>query len=76
MGRTQRIMNKLSSLTLSDNTNQRRIEEKTEDIKNQVVEQIKQLTVYVLQLDESTDVSSCAHFMVQCYTKLFTIFLF
>ena len=57
-------VNKLSSLSLSDNTVQRRIEEMSEDIKNQVVEQIKQSPIYVLQLDESTDVSSCAQLMV------------
>ena len=57
-------VNKLSSLSLSDNTVQRRIEEMSEDIKNQVVEQIKQSPIYVLQLDESTDVSSCAQRMV------------
>ena len=55
---------KLSSLSLSDNTIQRRIQEMSDDIKNQVVEQIKQSPSYVLQLDESTDVSSCAQLMV------------
>ena len=57
-------MKKISSLSLSDNTVQRRIEEMSEDIKNQVVEQIKQSPFYVLQLNESTDVSSCAQLMV------------
>ena len=51
---------KLSSLSFSDNTVQRRIRKMSEDIKNQIVEQIKQSPIYVLQLDESTDVSSCA----------------
>ena len=55
---------KLSSLSLSDNTIQRRIQEMSDDIKNQVVEQIKQSPGYVLQLDKSTDVSSCAQLMV------------
>ena len=55
---------KLSSLSLSDNTVQRRIEEMSENIKNQVVEQINQSPFCVLQLDESTDVSSCAQLMV------------
>ncbi|KAI6658139.1 Protein ZBED8-like [Oopsacas minuta] len=36
----------------------------SEDIKNQVVEQIKQSPIFVLQLDESTDVSSCAQLMI------------
>ncbi|KAI6659872.1 zinc finger BED domain-containing protein 5-like [Oopsacas minuta] len=42
----------------------RRIQEMSEDIKNQVVEQIKQSPIFVLQLDESTDVSSCAQLMI------------
>ena len=57
-------VNKVSSLSLSDNTVHRRIEEMSEDIKNQVVEPIKQSPIYVLQLDESTDVSSSAQLMV------------
>ena len=36
----------------------------SEDIKNQVVEQIKQSPIFVLQLDDSTDVSSCVQLMV------------
>ena len=55
---------KLSSLSISDNTVQRRIQEMSKDIKNQVVEQIKQSPIFVLQLDESTDVSSCAQMMI------------
>ena len=55
---------KLSSLSISDNNVQRRIQEMSEDIKNQVVEQIKQSPISVLQLDESTDVSSCAQLMI------------
>ena len=55
---------KLSSLSISENTVQRSIQEMSEDIKNQVVEQIKQSPIYVSQLDESTDVSSCAQLMI------------
>ncbi|KAI6649927.1 hypothetical protein LOD99_6291 [Oopsacas minuta] len=36
----------------------------SEDIENPVVEQIKQSPILVLQLDESTDVSSCAQLMI------------
>ena len=57
-------VNKLSSLSLSDNTVERRMEEMSEDLKNQVVVEIKQSPIYVLQLDESTNVSFCAQFMV------------
>ena len=35
-----------------------------ENIKNQVVKQIKQSLIFVLQLDESIDVSSCAQLMI------------
>ena len=42
---------KLSSLSLFDNTVQRRIEEMSKDIMNQVMEKIKQSPFYVLQLD-------------------------
>ena len=54
---------KLSSLSISGNTVQRRIQEMSEDVKDQVVEQIKHQS-FVLQLDESTDVSSCAQLMI------------
>ncbi|KAI6649935.1 protein ZBED8-like [Oopsacas minuta] len=58
------VVKKLSSLSISDNNVQRRIQEMSEDIKNQVVEQIKQSPIFVLQLDEPTDVSSCAQLMI------------
>ena len=53
---------KLNSISLSDNTVQRRIYDLSEDIKIQVVEQIKEAPTgwFCLQLDESTDVASCA----------------
>ena len=51
---------KLNVLSLSDNTVQRRISLMSEDIKNQVIDQMKSAGSFALQLDESTDVSSCA----------------
>ena len=47
-------VNKLNALSISDNTVQRRIVDMADDIKSQIC----------LQLDESTDVSSCAQLIV------------
>ena len=47
-------------LSLSDNTVQRRISLMSEDIQNQVIDQMKSAGSFALQLDESTDISSCA----------------
>ena len=57
---------KLNNISLSDNTVQSRILDFSEDIKNQTVEQIKVSPSgwFCLQLDESTDVSSCAQLLV------------
>ena len=57
---------KLNNISLSDNTVQRRILDISEDIKDQVVEQIKESSSewFCLQLDESTDVASCAQLLV------------
>ena len=56
---------KLRTLSLSDNTVQRRITDMTEDIKCQVLENIKKKSpIFALRLDESTDVASCAQVMV------------
>ena len=51
---------KLRTLSLSDNTVQCRITEMSEDIKCQVLENIKNSPTFALQLDESTDVGSCS----------------
>ena len=51
---------KLNVLSLSDNTVQRRISLMSEDIKNQVIDQMKSAGLFALQLNESRDVSSCA----------------
>ena len=57
---------KLNDISLSDNTVQRRIYDLSEDIKTQVIEQIKESPSgwFLLQLDESTDVASCAQLLV------------
>ena len=57
-------VNKLNALSISDNTVQRRIADMADDIKSQMVEPIKDSPIICLQLDESTDVSSCAQLIV------------
>ena len=52
--------NKLNSLLLLDDTVQRRITMMSEDIKDQVIDEMKSAGSFSLQIDESTDDSSCA----------------
>jgi len=56
--------NKLNSLPLSNNTIQRRIGEMADDIKEQVVKEIRDAGKFSIQLDETTDVNSCAQLLV------------
>ena len=53
---------KLAAISLSNNTIQRRIKDLSLDIKSQVVQEIKTALfgLFAIQLDESTDISSCA----------------
>ena len=57
---------KLASVSLSSSTIQRRIKDLFDDIKYQVVEEIKTVPfgLFAIQIDESTDISSCAQLMV------------
>ena len=59
---------KLNVLSHSDNTVQCRISLMSEDIQNQVIDQMKSAGSFALQLDESTDISSCAQLIafVRC----------
>ncbi|KAM4592425.1 zinc finger BED domain-containing protein 5-like [Odontesthes bonariensis] len=55
---------KLHPIPLSDNTVARRISDMALDVKDQVIDAIKESKVFALQIDESTDVASCAQVLV------------
>ncbi|XP_064078518.1 protein FAM200C-like [Macrobrachium nipponense] len=55
---------KIQQIALSDNTESRRIEEISIDIKEQVNKEIKDVGLFALQLDESTDASSYSQLIV------------
>ncbi|XP_072387391.1 protein FAM200C-like [Diabrotica undecimpunctata] len=55
---------KLSQISVSDNTVKRRIDDMAEDIQNQVVDAVKQSPFFAIQLDESTDIAQCSQLIV------------
>ena len=55
---------KLSRISLSDNTVKRRIDELSEDIKEQVLDKIKASRFYAIQYDESTDAAHLCQLLV------------
>ena len=55
---------KLKQISLSNNTIQRRISDMSEDVKKQMVNEIKASPMFSFQIDESSDVSSCAQLLV------------
>ena len=58
-------MKKLNSISLSNNTVQRRIEETLEDILQQVISDIcRSESGFAIRLDESTDVTNCAQLLI------------
>ncbi|XP_053170201.1 zinc finger BED domain-containing protein 5-like [Scomber japonicus] len=55
---------KLDAIPMSDNTIQRRISDMAADVKEQVLDAIRDSPFFSIQLDESTDVANCAQLMV------------
>ncbi|KAM3835905.1 zinc finger BED domain-containing protein 5-like [Diretmus argenteus] len=55
---------KLDVIPMSDNTIQRRISDMAADVKEQVLDAIRESHFFSIQLDESTDVANCAQLMV------------
>ena len=64
--------NKLEKISLSNDTVKKRISEMIQDILLKVVEEVRSSPIFSLQLDESTDVSLCAHLLVALATFLKT----
>ncbi|KAI6651788.1 SCAN domain-containing protein 3-like [Oopsacas minuta] len=57
-------VNAIKSISFSDTTMARRIEEMACDVSLQVIEKIKQVKCFALQLDESTDISNQAQLLM------------
>ncbi|KAF2349537.1 protein of unknown function DUF4371 [Trinorchestia longiramus] len=55
---------KLSKISLSDNTVKRRVDELSEDIKEQVLDKIKASRCFAIQCNESTDVAHLCQLLV------------
>ncbi|XP_064472939.1 SCAN domain-containing protein 3-like [Ornithodoros turicata] len=64
LGKEQEL--KLAAVPLSNSTVQRRISDMADDIRDQVVQQIKSAAfgLFSIQLDEPTDVASCSQLLV------------
>ena len=55
---------KMQQLFLSDKTIRRRISKMSIDVKEQIINEVKNSPLFSFQLDESTDVASCAQLLV------------
>ncbi|GBP84707.1 Protein ZBED8 [Eumeta japonica] len=55
---------KIKQIALSNTTVQSRIAEMSSDILETVISEIKESSMFALQLDESTDVASCSQLLV------------
>ena len=56
--------NKLSQISLSNDTVKRRIDEMSQDIKDQVLDQVRASPVFAIQLVETTDVAQCSQLLM------------
>ncbi|XP_068234378.1 protein FAM200A-like [Palaemon carinicauda] len=56
--------NKLSQISLPNDTIQRRIHELSQDIKEQTLELVRASPVFAIQCDETTDIAQCAQFLM------------
>ena len=54
----------MRQISLSNDTVQRRISDMSEDMKEQVINELKASPMFCIQVDESTDVSLCAQLLV------------
>jgi zinc finger BED domain-containing protein 5/7/8/9 len=55
---------KMRNISLSNSTIQKRISDMSEDVQEQILTEIRASPLFSLQLDESTDVSSCSQLLV------------
>lgn len=60
----EKFVQKVENVSLSNDTVKRRISDMSEDIKEQVISEIKSAGLFSIQLDESTDVQSCSQLLV------------
>ena len=54
---------KLNTISFSNNTVHRRISHLSDDIKEEVIQEIKRAGLFSIQLDESTDVQFCSQIL-------------
>lgn len=59
--------NKLRKIALSGDTVARRIDDMAADVEAQLIKRVQESPVYSIQLDESTDISSCAQLL--CFIR-------
>ena len=56
--------NMLSQIALSNDTVKGRFDELSQDIKDQLVDQIKESPFFAIQCDETTDIGSCSQLLL------------